>query len=60
MSGDRPNVYSMMADPVLERAVADLERACSQPAMQSAPAAIRVGYLDALDQARAELDRRRT
>jgi len=55
----RPSVYSLMDDSTLMRAVLELERTCSQPAMTSAPASIRTGYLDALDAARNELTRRK-
>ena len=58
---ERPCVYRLMADDVLARAVADLERTLS--AMDARPAcvalALRCAYAEALDRARAEQERRR-
>lgn len=51
--------YRLMPDDVLAGAVSHLERMLSQPGMQDAPAAVRAGYLEALDAARAEVERRR-
>lgn len=53
-------VYRLMDHQVLDRAVADLERICSQPGMQPAPEGYRAAYVDALAEARAEVERRRT
>lgn len=61
-ASERPSVYALMSDNVLERAVANLERIVSQFPYSSGPIAdaVRAGYEAALDQARAEIERRRT
>lgn len=56
----RPNVYVLLTDDVLERELLDLERIASQPGFRLAPQPTQNFYLGKLDQARAELERRRT
>jgi hypothetical protein len=56
-----PSVYSIMPDQVLAEAILKLERVCSQLEHASGEIGerIRCGYIDALDYARAEIERRR-
>lgn len=56
----RPSVYALMDDDVLARAIADLERIVSGFAFRAVDAAVRAGYEDELDRARAEAERRQT
>ena len=60
---ERPmSIYRLMDDRTLERAVADLERRLEQLKFARGPVApaLTRSYVDALDRARAEIERRRT
>lgn len=54
----KEQVYRIMDDETLARTVRELERVMSQDAFANAPDAARVGYIDALDAARSEAQRR--
>lgn len=53
-------LYRIMPDDVLERAIAELERLASQPSFNFLPPAERAGILDAYASAISEVERRAT
>ena len=58
--GDEMSVFRLMEISTLAAAIRDLERVASQPGFEYAPQPTREFYLQSLDRARAEIERRRT